>query len=464
MSGALRLYQRWGAIKPPVSALLDAGHPHVQGLIEAWMFRAGGGYTESGAVGRLAGTITNPTNSTSGWRTGADGPVWNIGPLTSGDTSYLAVNPIPVPALCSYEVIWVQSSAANNTGICGTTDGTITNGTTDRTLTTDGSNQLVAYIFDGAVKTATGPVLASGLRYHAIMTIDGANLTLYLNGHQVAQTAAGGAFTGYSTPHFYVGVGTTSGANAQGLGGGQIIAAAMWRRGLRPTEVAARYRAPYDWFAPPVWRRYSIPTGGVTVQSRTCTMAVTATVTTTQLAVRARTVAATGGGLITIARLALRARTLTTTGGGTVTSAALAIRARTVAAVGGGTVTATRLALRARTLAATAGGTLTATGSGIAAGIQARSATLAITATVTTSRLAVRARTLTAPAGGLLTSIGSAPGHVSQRTAALLVTVTSTMAGAALAALRGITQGRAGQAPTGSQRGGTSSGGKRWTR
>lgn len=225
----------------------------------------------------------------------------------------------------------------------------------------------------------------------------------------------------------------------------QVWYFAIYARQLSAAAIQWVSAEPYAMVRPaaPTPRFWLLAVGGPTVQSRTSAMAVAATFTPAQLSVRLRTVTAPAGGTFTPARLALRARTL--------------------AATAGGTLVGTDLALRARTLAATAGGTLTATGSGITAGIQARTAALAITAQVTTGQLAVRARTLTAPAGGLLTAIGGVPGAVSARTLTVLLQAALTVTGVGRLALRGIAQRRAGTPGPDSHRGGTSSGGKRWT-
>ena len=475
------------ARKPPRGSVLAPGAPVARGLLGYWAFLEGGGWLVPSLRNTLTGTLTNPTNSTSGWHPTAEGPSWFIGPFVSGDTSYLTVPAIPIPGVCSYEAIWVHPSPSASVGILETTNGTFSNSTVDRTLYTDGSSLLTAYIYDGAAKTAVGPALTAGRRYHACFTVDGANLTLYLDGVQVAQTGAGNAYTGYTTPSFYYGVGANSGGILLGAGGGNLLAAGVWNRALTAREVQHRYLAPWavlDAPAPPLPRMGFAVAGGPAVGARTAVLAAGGTVTTTQLAVRARTVAApigglfTGtdlavrartaalgaGGLVTTGQLARRARTVAATAGGLVTTAQFAIRARTVAATAGGLVTTAQFAIRARTVAAAAGGLCTAVGAGIAAGVQTGHAALVAGGTLTAARLAVRARTATATAGGLLTTTGQSPSNIPQAAAALLVTATLAVVGIGRATLRGLQGRRGGQSDSTAQRGGTTPGGKRWTR
>ncbi len=132
-------------------------------------------------------------------------------------------------------------------GLIGTTNAAWNDGTHDRNLYIDGSALLTAYIYDGSPKTAVGPALNGSQRYHSVFTVDGANLTLYLDGAQVAQTAAGGAYTGYTTPNFYFGAaGSATGGTFYGGGNNQLIACGMWSRALTAREVRTLYRAPWD--------------------------------------------------------------------------------------------------------------------------------------------------------------------------------------------------------------------------
>ncbi len=262
--------------KPPVAAVLNVGHGLTQGLVDRWLVNAGAGATAPSLTRKYPGTIANPTNSTSQWRPGIDGVGWYIGPVSVGDTSYFTQANLGAPGTVSYELIWVMPASAVNVGLLNTTNGIRTDGTHERALYTEGTGGLTAYIYDGGTKKAsTAGNLNAGQRYHAVFTVDGTNLTLYLDGIQVAQTAAGNAYTAYTTPTFYAGVSTTDTGSQFMTGDILIQAVGMWSRALSAREVLTLYRSPWDMAVVPgrILTRLSPPAGGAvaatTVQRRT---------------------------------------------------------------------------------------------------------------------------------------------------------------------------------------------------
>ncbi len=213
--------------------------------------------------------ITNPGNSANGWGTTIDGPGWTIPTPSSGDSTYVTWAGLPFPSICTYEALFITPAVVSFLGICDTTDGTIRNATHERALFTTGGSglTLTAYIYDGGVKTAAGPNLTGSTRYHVVFTADGTNLTLYTDGVQVGQTAAGAAYTGYTTPSTYFGVGQNTIPTLQGFVGGTLLTFGLWSRALTATEVRALYQAPWDMTRVPgrIMSRLSQPASTATV-------------------------------------------------------------------------------------------------------------------------------------------------------------------------------------------------------
>jgi len=199
------------------------------------------------------GDIAQPTDGTSGWVPTFEGAAWYVSPHGASFTSYLEVPNAPIPGTGTYAawVILPATLGATSGLFCTTNSNTPFDGTHDRDLYLNSDNTVSGYIFDGATKiaTSTNTVAARG-RYLFVMVIDGANLTVYVNGQQWAQTAAGAAYAGYTTPYWYLGTAFEAMA-----GDHYLLSGAIWNRPLSPSEVLQYSLRPWSLFVPPIVER-----------------------------------------------------------------------------------------------------------------------------------------------------------------------------------------------------------------
>lgn len=112
--------------------------------------------------------------------------------------------------------------------------------TRDRELWIDGAGKFTFYIYDGAAKLAISTTSAAlNTPVHIVATSDGSNIRLYINGVLEATTAAGNAYTGYTTPEFVIGSGQTSGSSSIPGAGWQNYAI-VYNKALSAEEVKDR--------------------------------------------------------------------------------------------------------------------------------------------------------------------------------------------------------------------------------
>ncbi len=249
----------WGATKPPVGVALDLSHP-LAPRGGCWLFTAGKTFqdlagnsgtavlestlgvrpTPSGFAAITNASVANPLFATrlSPSCTGTRQTLVWVGSFIGAGTNY-AGN----PRICSVNA--TQSSETSPFvayGMFRTADGNLS------FAWNNGSLQSSAVT--GAINTTQ-----YGKFTTIAITIDGTAMTGYINGAQVATSATVGTIT-YSTPSLVMGGGNATDKNTNSAN----LACYIYPRVLRPSEVASLHAAPYQMFAPPVWRRYFVPT------------------------------------------------------------------------------------------------------------------------------------------------------------------------------------------------------------
>lgn len=166
----------------------------------------------------------------------------------------------------SHELLYVPSTATSQ-AILGMAE-LPGSGTYDRTIGILSTGKFSFRIYDGAGKQAISTTSASvGTPVHIVATADGATIKIYVNGKLEATTAAGNAYTGYTSPELVAGYGDIGDGSSGGAstGNGTIVFAAVYSRALLADEVFTRSNHVWQLFAPSVKRIYfTAPGGGVT--------------------------------------------------------------------------------------------------------------------------------------------------------------------------------------------------------
>lgn len=172
-----------------------------------------------------------------------------IFPNGSANTNVVAWSAPNIGTPLSMEVLFFSGSSITSKTLIGYNDVNTGSSTTfDKTIAFNALSQLTAYVFDGGEKPVTDSTttFATNTFYHAVMTLDGTTLRLYVNGVQTATTGAIGSYTGYAAPYFNVGA--TYGYGTAAITPNCVatillanVANACWT----PAEVMGRYLDPF---------------------------------------------------------------------------------------------------------------------------------------------------------------------------------------------------------------------------
>ena len=142
-------------------------------------------------------------------------------------------------------------------------------GTYEKSIGINGSGQFEAYVYDGgqqsAVDTTTTPT--AGVLYHLVMTVDGSNLRLYVNGVQTASHAASGSFASYGTPYFNIGATQANASRTTTVNATFLLVNMAWAV-WTPAEVMGRYLDPFGFLDYPDDDLFSEMSGLGTVRPR----------------------------------------------------------------------------------------------------------------------------------------------------------------------------------------------------
>lgn len=149
------------------------------------------------------------------WAGSPSGPGYKFGGSTS---DYLTTGSLgaQAPTTWTFEVLF-QVSSTSSQYICGYQEAP-GNSTADRRLYLSSTGVLECQIFDGDNQYATAGVsIVAGGVYHVIVSCDGTNFHLAVNGISSGiTTVLNGGYTGYATPEFIIGRGILP----SGAGGG----------------------------------------------------------------------------------------------------------------------------------------------------------------------------------------------------------------------------------------------------
>ncbi len=256
----------WGTTKPPSGVPIDPGHPLAQGLVAYWPCGEGSAWVDDIWGGFDLTTVTTGT------------PISGIG---AHGGAALKVKGSPDQAY-SYPVsdkfggltaatqsIWVYRAATTDLMTWGWANA----GDRGYYMIWYSDAQVYWVLSNGGGNgVATSPLAGIGW-HHICMTFDGAQagnakVVGYVDG--IPQTLSWGIGPAASLPSVAdlsnIAIGYDFHDNLYGVG--QAEDYAVWRRTLNPVEVQSLYTQPYAMFAPPVWRRYFIPTAVVTTKER----------------------------------------------------------------------------------------------------------------------------------------------------------------------------------------------------
>ena len=164
-----------------------------------------------------------------------------LNPNVSGRLGY-AMTP---PTVFSFEALVIAGSSpgASEGILTWDQNASGTSGTFDRDISGSGGKYSF-HIFDGAGKTVTesGSNYAANTVTHLVATSDGTDIKIYVNGALAGTTAAGTAYTGYSSPSYLVfGYNANVGVEWSGFISLFNMALVAWTA----DEVFARFVDPY---------------------------------------------------------------------------------------------------------------------------------------------------------------------------------------------------------------------------
>lgn len=409
----------WGLVKPPAGVQIDRGHPLAQGLVSLWPVNEGGG----GILQDVAGENPIRLQGSPQWQPGQLGPDFQCSSSQYG-VAYKATSFTTDRATFA---VWLRLDTAfaafQYNGIL-VNRGTVTQGMIV------GLGGYLGYIWNDSSATYdwnSNLTVPTGRWSLCVVSVDPVQVKVFMNGQAVVRANSHASVT--FNAQWYLG--TDSNATGTRFVPGAFAGAAVWRRALSLGEIQGIYADPWQMFAPPVWRRYVVPSvGGGGGTAYTQSVGGTLTSSGTLVKQDRKPLAgsmATAGALTKQERRALTG-TLTTAGtvvkqpqkplAGTLTTAGSIVR-RPARALAGTLTTAGALAAQ-KTLLRALAGTLTSAGSLVKQSQKPLGGTLTTAGAV--------ARQVTYPLAGTLATSGTL---VKKTNRALAGTVTTAGALAA---------------------------------
>lgn len=237
------LTQPWGNRKPSVGYGVDPSHPHSRGLLGLWLMNEGGGGNIQDSCRKNVGLL----NGLPGWC-----PAKTGGGLIFSGSNYVSTINTLVASSWSFEFMFCKTGAGTGASrIIGANPSSYSN---DIAIAEVGFSGLTVGCLSVCNVVGTwasyGPVLSTNTWYHGVVTFDGTNTNVYLNGVPQTLTSGNGPCGTTNTAIVfadYVGHG--------GGGGNQFIGkldwVAMWNRALTYTEVKERYVEPFAFMQTP---------------------------------------------------------------------------------------------------------------------------------------------------------------------------------------------------------------------
>lgn len=249
-----------GLVLKPRVGLLPRWNNNPVGILPpvvAWMMNEGNG----AKVYDLSGNNKNgDLIATSTWVSTEKGQ----GVQFDGNSDYIQVANGHELIRFSHEIIYIPIDITTRP-ICQVVESP-GNAVHDREFYIGASSKYSFRIWDGAAKLAASTTLAvAGVPVHLVGTSDGLNIKIYVNGVLEATTAAGDAYTGYTTPEFVIGYGWDGSSNT-GYSGGTVVLARIYDHALASSQVAYLYQYPYyAWEYPELWEYYAAAAVGATM-------------------------------------------------------------------------------------------------------------------------------------------------------------------------------------------------------
>ena len=232
-----RVYNPPSLISAPLFRRL--GRPYLD-----WQINEGGGPLLRDPFHGRNGTIT----SVGTWQQGNVGLEWKadgVADFMGFDGGHELTNfsneIIYTPTTATSEPIWTHAESPGD-------------GTHDRNIFIGSGGNYHWRIFDGGVKDLDSGVAAvANKTVHILVTSDGTNMRIYIDGVQAATQAAGDAFTGFTTPEITILRGY-DGSSPNTFGDGAVALARVWEYALNANQVAylflnrfGRERPNYYW-------------------------------------------------------------------------------------------------------------------------------------------------------------------------------------------------------------------------
>jgi hypothetical protein len=236
--------------KPPADSQIDRSHPLAQGLIGHWaMNESSGIFLNDWAYGN-----NGSLNGTVSWKSGKLGS--NV-PIFDGSTTFMSVAhsnsfDLSKPFSC---VLWFNSTSIATTQTVGSRGPTGADAA-GRKEWGIFSSKLYYNAFGGGIVGAGATTLLSNTWYQFACVYDGATIYNCLNGRLDGSGAqASTADNAAHVVHF------GNSKTASNFLVGQLDNVSFYSRALTLIEVEWLYSEPFAAFAPPVWRRYFVPSG-----------------------------------------------------------------------------------------------------------------------------------------------------------------------------------------------------------
>jgi hypothetical protein len=216
------------------SATTSSAPPVPAGLVAAYSFDAGAG---SSVVDASGNGNTGTTGGGTSWAAGKYGGALSF----NGSTGRVSVPASPSLGLTSAMTLmaWIQPTASQSnwrTILQRETDAYFLNASNDTGPLRPSGGGTIGGAVNWVTGTTASPVNAWS---HVAMTYDGSTIRLYVNGTQVASTAATGAIQSSSSP-LWIGGNSPYGEYFQGL----IDEARVYNRALTAADIQAAMSTP----------------------------------------------------------------------------------------------------------------------------------------------------------------------------------------------------------------------------